>query len=233
MVLLTDQNRKELKRRFRKDLKSDIVFSLFTTNPSLLTIPGRECHDCPQAQVFLEEISSLSPKIQFKTYNFFDDLESKREYDIDKIPAIVTESESSNRLVFYGIPQGHQFPVFLEGMERMSRGVSSLTNTTRKGFSRLDRLVSLRVFVSSNSITAAAVAKLAQAAALQSRLIRTEIIDVNGFPELSRAYNVSAVPKTIINNIVHIDGMISEAVLLERVLESGISSIETSGQRFK
>ena len=74
---------------------------------------------------------------------------------------------------------------------------------------------------------------MAQAAALQSRLIRTEIIDVNGFPELSRAYNVSAVPKTIINNIVHIDGMISEAVLLERVLESGISSIETSGQRFK
>ena len=233
MVLLTDQNRKELKRRFRKDLKRDIVFNLFTTTPSLLTIPGRECHDCPRAQELLEEICALSPKIQLKTYNFFDDLESKREYDVDKIPAIVTESEDANRLVFYGIPQGHQFSVFLEGMERMSREVSSLTNTTRKGFSRLERLVSLRVFVSANSANAAAVAQLAQAAALQSRLIRTEIIDVNGFPELRRAYNVSAVPKTIINDIVHIDGMISESLLLERVLESGMSSIKTSAQRFK
>ena len=43
----------------------------------------------------------------------------------------------------------------------------------------------------------------------------------------------SGIGGTIINDIVHIDGMISEAVLLERVLESGISSIETSGQRFK
>jgi len=233
MVLFTDQNRKELKRRFRKDLKKEILFSLFTTNPSLLTIPGRECQDCPQAQELLEEICALSPKIHLKIHNYFDALEPRRQYDIDKIPAIVMESEGANPLVFYGIPQGYQFPVFLDGMERMSRDVSSLANTTRKGFSKINRLVTLRIFVSSNSMTAASVAKLAQAAALESHLISAEIIDINGFPELRRAYNVSTVPKTIINDIVHIDGMISEALLLEKVLASGISLTETAGQRFK
>ena len=118
-------------------------------------------------------------------------------------------------------------------MERMSRDVRSLANTTRKGFSKIDRLVTLRIFVSSNSITAASVAKLAQAAALESQLISAEIIDINGFPDLRRAYNVSTVPKTIINDIVHIDGMISEGLLLENVLASGISSTETVEQRFK
>jgi glutaredoxin-like protein len=228
MVLLTDQNKKELKRRFRKDLKKEILFSLFTTSPSLLTIPGRECHACPQAQEFLEEICALSPKIDLKIYDYFDAMESRHQYYIDKIPAIVTESDGANRLVFYGIPQGYQFPVFLEAMERMSRDVSSLANTTRKGFSKIDKLVVLRIFVSSDSATSASVAKLAQAAALENRFIRAEIIDVNGFPELRRAYNVSTVPKTIINDIVHVDGMISEAMLLEKILASGITWTETA-----
>ena len=71
MAYIPDQNKAEIKRRLRKELREDVTLNFFTAMSStLLTIPGRECPTCPQNQKLLEELTSLSPKLHFKIYDF-------------------------------------------------------------------------------------------------------------------------------------------------------------------
>jgi len=49
------------------------------------------------------------------------------------------------------------------------------------------------------------------------------------FPHLAHRYNVFSVPKTIVNERVHIEGALPESVFVERVLE-GISSPIPGGE---
>ena len=48
MPLIPDRDRDTLKRELRKELKNDVTIRLFTQGSSLLTIPGRECPQCPR-----------------------------------------------------------------------------------------------------------------------------------------------------------------------------------------
>jgi hypothetical protein len=46
------------------------------------------------------------------------------------------------------------------------------------------------------------------------------LIEATKFPHLAQKYNVFGVPKTVINENIFIDGVVSEEVLLEHVLKS-------------
>ena len=148
MAFIPEQNKAEIKRRFRKELKEDVTVSFFTTISSLLlTIPGRECPTCPQNQELLEEVTALSPKLHLKTYDFYSDTEARDEYKVERIPATVLEANGSGRLRYYGIPAGYEFATLLEDLTTLSRGVSPLENTTRKQLRRVNQPVHMQVFV--------------------------------------------------------------------------------------
>ncbi len=63
---------------------------------------------------------------------------------------------------------------------------------------------------------------MAHAMALESPLIRADVIEAQEFPTLARRYDVSAVPKTVINNMVQFVGNVPEKELLEKVLQVGL-----------
>ena len=84
--MITDQDKSQLKRTFRKDLKTDVAVTLFTHQSSVLTVPGRECRYCPQTQQLIEELASLSPKLQLKTIDFYQDPDAARDYAVNDTP---------------------------------------------------------------------------------------------------------------------------------------------------
>ena len=55
---------------------------------------------------------------------------------------------------------------------------------------------------------------LANQIAIESPLVSTTAIDATEFPDLVRRYNVTGVPKTIINDTVEIMGAVSEEELV-------------------
>jgi len=54
--------------------------------------------------------------------------------------------------------------------------------------------------------------------AIDNPSIRVDVIEAQEFPHLARQYGVQSVPKTVINNIVEVNGAVPEPVLLQRIL---------------
>mgnify|MGYP001978073134 CR=1 FL=1 len=64
-------------------------------------------------------------------------------------------------------------------------------------------------------------ARLAHAMSLESDMIDADIIEVQEFPSLGRQFNVTSVPKTVINDTIQFGGSLTENQFLEKVLEIG------------
>jgi predicted DsbA family dithiol-disulfide isomerase len=62
--------------------------------------------------------------------------------------------------------------------------------------------------------------RLAQHMAIASDRVTATVIEANEFPELSRAYQVSGVPKVVINDRVEMVGAYPEPQFLEAVLQA-------------
>ena len=93
--IISTSDRSQLKRNFRKDLKSSVDVTLFGQRDSVLTIPGRECRFCPQTQQLMEELVALSPKLQLNTVDFYQDTGAAKSHGITRIPAIVLAAAGS------------------------------------------------------------------------------------------------------------------------------------------
>ena len=62
--------------------------------------------------------------------------------------------------------------------------------------------------------------RLAQHMSVASDRVRSTVIEATEFPELSRAYQVMAVPKIVINDRVQFEGAVPEHDFLGAVLQA-------------
>jgi len=62
--------------------------------------------------------------------------------------------------------------------------------------------------------------RLAQHMSVASERVRSTVIEANEFPELSRAYQVMAVPKIVINDRVQFEGALPEPDFLGAILQA-------------
>jgi glutaredoxin len=145
--VISEQDKTQLKRTFRKDLKARVNLKLFTQKPSSLTIPGRECPYCPQTQQLMEELAELSPKLQLEIIDFYGQPEVARQNGVERIPALLMGSDNSPRVKFYGIPLGYELATIIENIKTISRGVSPLSMDTRKKLQQVNQPVHIQVFV--------------------------------------------------------------------------------------
>jgi predicted DsbA family dithiol-disulfide isomerase len=56
--------------------------------------------------------------------------------------------------------------------------------------------------------------------AMENDSITAECIEATEFPDLSRQYHVMAVPRTVVNDKVAIEGALPEAMFIDRILEA-------------
>jgi len=61
---------------------------------------------------------------------------------------------------------------------------------------------------------------------IENKLIRADVVEAQEFPHMARMYNVSAVPKTVINNTTQFVGNVPEQQLLEKVMQVGYKEPE-------
>lgn len=231
--MISDQDKSQLKRTFRKDLKSDVTITLFTQKSSVLAIPGRECRYCPQTQQLMDDLASLSPKLQLETVDFYQDAESAGRYGVTRIPAIMLAASGSSggdsRLKFYGIPSGYTMSAVIDDIKTLSRGVSPLATETRKQLRRVNHGVHIQVFVTPTDTSCPPLARLAHAMALECVNISADVVEIQEFPALAQTYGVRSVPFTVINEQFRFSGPATEAQLLEKVLQAGVRQEASTG----
>ena len=60
---------------------------------------------------------------------------------------------------------------------------------------------------------------LAHRLAMESDWIRADMVEATEFPHLANKYQVYGVPRTVINETIHIEGAVPEPVLVNKLMQ--------------
>ena len=218
---ISAQQRNQLRRTFRKDLKSPVKLRLFTRGPSPIAIPGRECPTCGQTQQLIEEVAGASPRIELEVHDFFADAATAQAMGVARIPAILIGGDEPPRMKFYGAPLSFQMAAIVETIRSLSRGVSPLQNNTRRMLRQVARPVHIQIIVSPEDQGGAEAVYTAFAMARENSNISADALQIRDFPALARSLGVNASPVALVNEFYRVAGPVTEERLLEQVLLAG------------
>src|SRR5262245_7596925 len=105
MPLISERDRETIRKHFEDELTGDVRITMFTEHSSPIIIPGRQqCETCEQTRELLEEVASLSDKIELIVYELEQEREKAAEFGIDRVPAFVATGAAKGRVRFFGIP---------------------------------------------------------------------------------------------------------------------------------
>ena len=66
--------------------------------------------------------------------------------------------------------------------------------------------------------------RLAQQLAVESDLVTADLVEVTEFPHLAQRYSVRAVPRTVVNETVSIEGALPESEFVKAVVAAARKS---------
>lgn len=210
MALLDPRTREEV-RRMLADLAHPVRLVVFTQNV--------DCMYCRETRQLIEEIAGLSDQITVEVYNRITDREVAERYGVDKAPAVIIEGDQDYGIRYFGIPSGYEFGSLIEDIRMVGRRDSGLSPSSRKRLAALNVPVHIQVFVTPTCPYCPRMVRLAHQAAFESPWIRADMIEAMEFPELADAYGVYGVPRTVINEVIHIEGAVPEGYFINELMK--------------
>lgn len=199
-MALFDEKIQQQLRDILAGMKDDVKLLFFTQEI--------ECPMCRETRLFLDEISSLAPKLSVDRYNFVIDAEVSKKYGVERIPAIVVldKDETDFGIKFYGLPGGYEINSFLGIILEVSGKKEVLPDALLKRIQQVDMDVHIQVFVGLNCPHCPGAVAVAHRLALESPRIRGEMIDSGSFVPMAQKYNVTGVPKIVFNDRFELTG---------------------------
>jgi glutaredoxin-like protein len=216
MLSLLPEDKKELLRNdFKEKLVDPVKLVIFTQE--------FECKYCSDTRKLAQEIAALSDKITTEVYDFVADGAKAKEYGIDKIPALAIIGKKDYGVRIYGIPYGYELQTLIEAIINVSRVKTDLSDKTKQILSDVKLPVHIQVFVTLTCPHCPVAAAVAHKLAIESDMVKADIIESSEFPDLALKYNVVGVPKIIINETVEFVGAFNEDLFAENVLLGAFS----------
>ncbi len=179
--------------------------------------------DCPYCEIMreiLSELTELSDKITLTVYDMLEDSLEAEKYEIGMIPALVVANEKDYGIRYFGVPGGYEFSSLIEDIVDVSKGNTELSEETKQALKDLKKPIQIRVFITMSCPYCPRAVRIAHQMAMESDLVRGEMIEAEEFPELVQQYSVGAVPKVVINDAVEFEGALPEELYLEHVLRA-------------
>ena len=211
MPLLNDEIRQEVSK-ILADLPGPVRLVMFTQE--------FECEYCTETRQLVEEVAELSDRITAEIYDFQADRTKAEELGIDKIPAIAVIGAQDYGVRFYGIPSGYEFASFLHAIQSVAAGKPELSDATLRVVAGIQKPVHIQVFVTPTCPYCPQAVMLAHQLAIASPLIRADMVEAMEFPHLAVRYQVMGVPRTVINETVHIEGAAPESHVVAKLQEA-------------
>lgn len=152
MALLRDADREGLRKELAK-LSAPVRLIFFSQ--------ALDCEYCPLTKQILEEIVSLTDKVQVQECDFSIDHEAVARYKIARVPAIaiarveqpkllVTGNEQPREIDYgiryYGVPAGFEFAALISDIVTVSSGESGLSEQSKAALKQLKAPLHLQVF---------------------------------------------------------------------------------------
>ena len=163
------------------------------------------CETCLQTRQILDELPLLSDKVTIEEINFVLEPDKARQYEIDRVPAIAivgqdeSGAERDSKIRFLGAPSGYEFASLVQALLLVGGvpGTLSAENLTR--VASVTSPVTMRVFTTPTCPHCPRAVSLAHEMAFANPNITAYAVEATEFPDLARRYQVTGVPKTVVN----------------------------------
>ena len=210
MSLLPDDKKELLKSDFKEKLVDPVKIVMFTQEV--------ECRFCSDTRKLIEDIATLNEKITTEVYDFVADSAKAKEYGVDKIPALAIIGKKDYGVRIYGLPYGYELQTLIEAIINVSKGTTDLSDKTKQILSDVKSPVNIKVFVTLTCPHCPVAATVAHKLAIESDMIRAEVIEATEYPDLAMKYNVIGTPKIVINEKIEFVGAFNEDLFAEHVV---------------
>lgn len=215
MPLLQQQDRDYLVEKFT-DLKNPVDLIVFTQED--------DCQYCPETAELAGELAELSDKINLQTVDYASNMDLAADYNVDKLPATIVmrggDEAKDYGIRYYGIPSGYEFSSYIEAISMVGIGESGLSAETKAWAATLETPIEMQVFVTPTCPHCPRAVVLAHQLAMESDLITGHMVEAMEFPELSTKYQVQGVPRTVINENIHMEGAAPESMMLDKLKQA-------------
>ena len=193
MAKIDQEEKNKIKELFSKHLQEEVNLLFFSQD--------EDCQYCADTEEILTEVTDLDERVNFEK-NLLGSKKAE-EFGVDRAPAIIflnNEGRDSG-VHFYGIPSGYEFTSLIEDILDMSDHERiDLSEDIRKEVMAIDSDVLLQVFITPTCPYCPRAVRVAHQMAMLNPKVRGEMVEAMEFEELSASYDVSGVPKTVINS---------------------------------
>ena len=217
MTILNDDIKNQV-REVLADLSAPVKLVVFTQGEG----GALECAMCAETRGLVEEVASLSDLVSVEVRDFVKDSEVAETYGIDKIPAIAVVREGDDPADFgirlYGIPSGYEFGTLIEDIRLASSGDPELSDATLMQLAELTGPVNIQVFVTPTCPYCPRAVLLAHRLAMASKHVTASMVEATEFPHLANRYQVYGVPRTVVNDVIHVEGAVPESMMMSKLM---------------
>ena len=210
-IEIDDETKEHVKEMF-SELKSNVRIFFFHCEEN--------CILCNETSGLLERVSELSKKVSVERYDCMKDEMKAKELNVKRHPTTIIVGEKNYGVRYSGIMSGYEFGPFIESIVEVSRGEAHLSSGTLNRLKKLDKAVDIKVFIMPTCPYCPAMVRLAHRLAVASDKIQSEMIESMEFRDMALKYNVTAVPRTVINDRVDVVGLLSESKLLDSIFKA-------------
>jgi len=194
----------------------------------LVVMTGEKgCEICPETVEIARAIKTAAPKVALEIYDFTMDRDKGEEYCIKRIPACVVESHDGKAVTFSGSLEGISLVLLLDVIASIAVGKAWFPERISSTLKLLVNKVPVQVLLENDCSLCRPVAETAIGLALANKLVSTEIIVADDYPELLAKNRIKILPYTLFGSKLHLEGHVTESTFLEMIFkaegEKGIS----------
>jgi len=211
--MMNEEIQEQLRQVFA-DMKDDVTMVLFTQQG--------DCYSCEETKSLLSEVEELSDKIHLEVLDIDTNNQEAKKYNIEMVPSfvILDKNREYQGVKFNGIPAGHEINSFIPALLEMSNAINEeIPQDFLDRIQKIDKPVNIKVFVTLSCPHCPGAVQKAHKLAMLNKNIEGEMIEAQTFHELSNKFNVSGVPKIVINDTLELVG--------DQPIEQFLSQIES------
>ena len=192
MALLSDQDRATVQKHL-ESLSHEVTLLFFTQTigaPETVLI----------AKQVVNELADLNAKIRVEEVNLVLDRDRAAQFGVENVPAIVLLRDGADtRMRFLGAPAGYEFMSLIEAVTLAGTDGSGLQESSKALLGSVTAPLDIKVFVTPTCVYCPRAVTMAHRMAVESPFVTATCIEATEFPELSRRYQVTGVPKSVAN----------------------------------
>lgn len=151
--------------------------------------------------------------------------EKFKKYAMELVPGSVIIGKKDYGIKYHGVPQGKEYKAYKSLLELVSKGEIGLKEDTIKKIKSLEFPLEIMVFTTPPCTYCPKAINVASQFAMANEKITAVFVDSVYFDELAEKFEVTSVPKIVINKMAVIETQTSEKKYEELILNM-ISHVE-------